>query len=419
MRIAIIGCGAAGATAAQFARKQDRKARITIYDDEGYGEYSKCALPLVISGELRWNEIVEYSPQWFKKFGIDYRHERVEKVDFDSMMVFGNGEKEYDRIIVATGAKAAIPFKSRNTFVLRDMKDAIEIRNKAMKSKKAIVIGGGLIGMEVAESLKLLGLDVTVLEYMPFILPNMLDEDMAKQLEKMIDGIEIKTGCKVEEVDGGIVHTNDGIYEADFSVVATGNRASVDICKPCKVKKAIIVDEYMQALENVYAAGDCTQIKDFFGNDFVVGLGTIAARQGRIAGINAAGGKEKMLPVIAAKTTKIFGIEIASVGLGEGKAAYNARYSANLLPEYMKNGKLMIKLLANEDGIVVGGQAIGKNASLYIDRLSYAIYNKMKVKELAWFENAYAPKVAPVFDAINIVSQSLYLKMRRKNGRNI
>jgi len=418
MKIAIIGCGAAGATAAQFARKQDRKARITIYDGEGYGEYSKCALPLVISGRLEWHEIVEYPPQWFKKFGIDYKHEKVRKINFDSMEVEADGIEEYDKIIIATGAEAAIPFKASNAFVLRNMEDAIAIREKALKSKNAIVIGAGLIGMEVAEALHEMGLNVKVLEYMPNIFPNMLDGDMARQLEKRID-IEIKTGCMVKEVDGGVVETKDGVYEADFVVIATGNRANVSICKKCNVKKGIIVDEYMKAMDNIYAAGDCTQIKDFFGNDFVVGLGTVAARQGRVAGINAAGGSEKILPVLAAKTTEIFGIELASVGLMEKNAAYHSRHAANLLPEYMKGEKILIKLLASDDEIVVGAQAIGKMATQYINRIAYAIYNRMKVKELAWFENAYAPKIAPVFDAINVVAQSLHLKMRRKNGGNI
>ncbi len=419
MKIAIIGCGAAGATAAQFARKQNRRAEITIYDNEGYGEYSKCALPLVISGELEWKDIIEYPPQWFERAGINYRHENVSRIDFDSMEVEGKDVIEYDKIIIATGAKAAIPFEVSGAYVLRDMEDAIKIRKAAMNSKKAIVIGAGLIGLEVAEALKTLGLEVLVLEYMDFVLPNMLDPDMASQLLKKLDGIEIKTGCMVKKVEGGYVETKEESYEGDVVVIATGNRASVDLCKGCEVKKGIVVDEYSKARENVYAAGDCTQIKDFFGNEMLVGLGTIAARQGRIAGINAAGGSERMLPPLASKTALLFGVEVASVGLTQNQATHYARHSANLLPEYMKGEKIVIKLMADEEGRVVGGQAIGKNASLYIDRIAYAIYNKMHVKELSWFENAYAPKVAPVFDAINVVSQALLLKMRRKNGRNI
>ena len=419
MKIAIIGCGAAGATAAQFARKQNRKAEITIYDNEGYGEYSKCALPLVISGELSWNDIVEYSPQWFERVGINYRHEEVEKIDFDSMEVHAKDVVEYDSIVVATGAKAAIPFEAKGAYVLRNMNDALAIKKAASNAKKAIIIGAGLIGMEVAEALKSLGLGVTILEYMQSILPNMIDADMASYLLNNIKGIDIKTGCRVKKVEDGYVETNEGDYEGDFVVIATGNRASVELCQNCMVERGIIVDEYCRVNDSIYAAGDCTQIKDFFGNDMLVGLGTIAARQGRVAGINAAGGNEKMLPVVSVKTALLFDIEIASVGVMQNHASYHARYSANLLPEYMKGDKIIIKLMASEDGIIVGGQAIGKNASLYIDRIAYAIYKKMHIKELAWFENAYAPKVAPVFDAINVTSQALLLKTRRKNGRNI
>ncbi len=417
MRIAIIGCGAAGATAAQFARKQNRKAEITIYDGEGYGEYSKCALPLVISGELSWDEVIEYSPQWFERTGINYRHEKVEKIDFDSMEVHAKDVVEYDSIVIATGAKVAIPFEAKGAYVLRNMDDALAIKKAATKAKKVIVIGAGLIGMEAAEALKSLGLDITVLEYMPSILPNMIDADMASYLLDNIKGIEIKTGCRVKKVEDGHVETMEGDYEGDIVVIATGNRASVELCKNCKIERGIVVDEYCRVDDNVYAAGDCTQIKDFFGNDMLVGLGTIAARQGRVAGINAAGGNEKMLPVVNIKTALLFGVEIASAGVMQNRAYYHAKYSANLLPEYMKGGKILVKLMTDENGTIIGGQAIGKNASLYIDRIACAIYKKMHIKELAWFENAYAPKVAPVFDAINVTSQALLLRMRRKNGR--
>jgi len=418
MKIAVIGCGAAGATAAQFARKHGKGARITIYDREGYGEYSKCALPMVISGELTPDEIVEYPPEWFRRAGIEYRNEEVEKIDMETMEVFAKDVVQYDSIIIATGAGAGIPFEAKGAYVLRNIEDAIAIRKRISKGGKAIVVGAGLIGMEVAEALKYAGMDVMVIEYMPSILPAMLDKDMASHVEKMIKGIEIKTGCKVSRVDGNVVEADD-IYEGDFVVISTGNKANTRLCKSCKIEKGIVVDEYSRVKDGIYAAGDCTQITDFFGNKINVGLGTIAVRQGRIAGMNAVGKNEKMIAPVWAKTTQIFGIEIASVGLLENNF-YRAKHSSNLLPEYMKGEKIMMKIIANEEGTVVGAQAAGKNASHYINRIAYAIYKKMHLKEIAWFENAYAPKIAPVFDTINLTSQSLLLQMRRKkNGKNI
>ena len=418
MKIAIIGCGAAGATAAQFARKYNRKAEITIYDNEGYGEYSKCALPYIISGELSWKDIIEYPPKWFEKMGMDYKNEEVKRINFDLMEVEGNDAIQYDKIVIATGAKPSSPFKAEGAFFLRNMKDAIEIRNIATKSKSAIVVGAGLIGMEVAESLMKIGIKTKILEYMPNILPNMIDEDVADYFLKKIN-IDVKTNCMVKKVENGFVETKDSSYEADFVVVATGNKSNVDLCKKCKINKGIIVDEYCKVMDGVYAAGDCSQIKDFFGNYIQVGLGSIATRQGRIAGINAAGGNEKLILPLNIKTTKIFGIEIASVGLMEKDSKFYSKHFGNLLPEYMKGDKILIKLMADENGVLVGAQSIGRNASLYIDKIAIAIYKKMHVEELSWFETAYAPKVSPVFDAINVACHSLQLKMRRKNERNI
>ena len=411
MKLAIVGCGAAGATAAQFARKYNRKASIVIFDNEGYGEYSKCALPMVISGELSSNDIIEYSPRWFKNAKIDYRNEEVHKIDFDSKIIEAGEEIEYDKIVIATGAVASIPFKMQGAYTLRNMKDAIEIKKIAEKSKKAIVIGAGLIGLEVAESLISLGLKVKILEYMPSILPAMIDEDVADYLLKKID-IDVETECRVKEVYNNIVEA-DETYEADFVVVATGNKASVEVCNKCRIEKGIVVDNNCKAMEDVYAAGDCTQIKDFFGRTMLVGLGSVATRQGMVAGINAAGGKEKLLPPLWAKTTKLFNVEIASVGLMEKDAKMHSKFIGNLLPVYMKGDKILIKLLADEDGVIVGAQAVGNGASLHINKIALAIYKKMKAKELSRIETIYAPKVAPVFDAVTIASQMIEAKMRK------
>ncbi|MCD6512782.1 MAG: FAD-dependent oxidoreductase [Thermoplasmata archaeon] len=408
MKILIVGSGAAGATAAQFARKFDRKAEITIFDEEGYGEYSKCALPMVILGEKEWNEIVEFSPEWFKKAGINYVNGRVDEVDFSSHIAISDGkEYEYDKLIIATGAKAAIPFKAAGHHVLRTMEDALRIREAAKKANNAIVIGAGLIGLEAAEALHKMGIKVKVLEYMPQILPSMLDRDMADYVEKNID-VEVRTGVRVKAVEDGIVEADDD-YSADMIIVATGNRASSHICPVCKINKGIVVDERCMAYEDTYAIGDCSEVIDFFGNSVVVGLGSIAVKQGIVAGINAAGGDEKLLPPVWAKTTKIFGMEIASVGMLEG---ISAKYNGSTLPEYMDGSKLVVKLFGDGNQIT-GAEIAGDGAALHINKLILSIYKGMSAKELASMETAYAPVVAPAIDAITIAAQLLDRKMRR------
>jgi len=405
-RIAVVGCGAAGGTAAQFARKAARDAEIVIYDGEGYGQYSKCALPYVVRGMLEAESIVEFSPEWFRKQRIDYRNERV-NVDLEARVIEGR-EESFDAIIVATGAMPASPFPAEGAYFLRSMEDALKIRKKALEAKDAIIIGAGLIGMELAESFHEMGLRVRVLEYMPFILPAMLDADMASMVRKSID-VEIKTSCRVEGVEGKAV-VADEEYRADIVVVAAGNVPVV-----LERKEAIKVNLKCETgIEGVYAAGDCTSMEDFFGRRINVGLGSIATRQGRVAGINAAGGNEEMLPPVMPRTTKIFGMEIASVGLLEREAegAITAKYAGKDLPHYMEGERIIIKMVADEEGKILGCQAVGKGAAKIIDRVAVAIYKGMDIKEMARMENAYAPVVAPTFDALSIVCGMIERKLK-------
>lgn len=405
MKIVIIGCGAGGGTSAQFARKTNRNAEITLYDREGYGQYSKCALPFVLSGR-EWKEIVEFPPEWFKKNGIEYKNEEIYKINFESRTVEGEKEEEFDVLILASGAEPYSPFLAEDVYFFRTIKDAIEVKNVALKSERAIVVGAGLVGLEVAESLFNIGINVTVLEYMPYILPSMLDKDMADYVMKKIP-VEIKLNCKVERAEGKKVFADEE-YKADFVIVATGNKPNSFDEKPIKV------DERCMAFENVYACGDCTQIKDFFGRYVNVGLGSISARQGRVAGINAGGGNECMIPPLFSKTTKIFGIEIASTGLlsNEIDGIY-ARYAGKDLPHYMEGEEIVVKIVADKEGKIVGCQAIGRGASKIIDRIALAIYNEMNAGEISRIENAYAPSVAPTFDAVEIACEMIERKLKR------
>ncbi|MBC7081209.1 MAG: FAD-dependent oxidoreductase [Thermoplasmatales archaeon] len=400
MKIVIVGGGSAGATAAQFAKKTNRKAEVVLFDKEGMGLYSRCALPYVISG-MDWKKIVELTRSDFEKMGISYRNEEIKRIDIDARIVEGEKEEEFDKLIIASGAKPSCPFKAENAYFLRNLNDAIEIRRIALNAKSAIVIGAGLVGIEIAEALKKIGIEVKILEYMPNILPNMLDKDVADYLMKKI-GLDIVLNYKVEEVQGGEVFGEEN-YKSDFTVIATGNKPNGII------KDVIDVDEKCYFREDIYSAGDCTKVKDFFGRAINVGLGSIAVRQGMVAGINSAGGNESLIPPLFSKTTKVFGIEIASVGL-MGSEGVSAKYIGKDLPNYMEGEEFLIKLVA-KDGKIAGAQAVGRGAAKVIDRVAVAIYARMRVKDFAKIENAYAPSVAPVFDCLAIVSNILQRKV--------
>ena len=222
--IVIIGCGAGGGTAAQFARKTDRKSTITIFEKDRYPQYSKCGLPYAISGQIpKFKDLIEFSEDWFKKERIDLLLEtRVDKIDVKKQIVIakkGNTsiEKSYSRLIITAGAQPIIPpIKNiqkngriiNEVHTLRTIDDGKKIALGLKKGKKATIVGVGLIGLEIADSFYKKGIDVTKVEALPNILENTLDNDMCEPvLKELHEKIKLYTNhiaTKVEEKNGTI-----------------------------------------------------------------------------------------------------------------------------------------------------------------------------------------------------------------------
>jgi len=419
MNLVIVGCGAAGATAAQFARKNDRKAEIKIFEKGKYPEYSKCALPLVISGELSPESVIEFGEEWFEKSNIElHLNTEVSSIDFDRRVVTTpDGEEKYDSLIIATGASPFSPVKPEGrTYFLRSLDDAVAIRKEAERSKKAVVVGAGLIGLEVAEALVKIGIDVTVLEFMPDLLLTMVDRDVARIVRERIgNDVEMLFGHRVTEIKEGErmeVAAVDGegrevTIKCDFVIVAAGNRANAGIAGNLSSDgRAIDVNERCEtSVENVYAVGDCTRYRDILGNDIQVGLGSVAVRQGIVAGTNAVGGNRTMPPLVNARTTKIFGIEIAAAGPLNMEHTLTGKFNGSTLPEYMGGEEIFIKVHADKKGRILGAQAVGPGAAQRIDRFSLAINTGLTLEQFMEAETSYAPVVAPVIDASYIACE--------------
>ena len=214
--IVIIGCGAAGGTAAQFARKTDRKSKITVFEKGKYSQHSKCGLPYYISGDIpNIENLIEFSEDWFRKANIGlHLNTTVEKIDLSKKIVSAkNGnksiEKPYDSLIIATGCKAKVPpiknveeSLGNGSYVLRTITDAKKIFSEIKKAKKAVIIGAGFIGLELADSLYKKGLEVIVIEALSDILPNTLDTDMSSILrEKIPKNISFFTNYLATEIN--------------------------------------------------------------------------------------------------------------------------------------------------------------------------------------------------------------------------
>jgi NADH oxidase (H2O2-forming) len=447
--IVIIGCGAGGGTAAQFARKTDRKTEITIFEKTKYPQYSKCGIPYAISGKIpKICDLIEFDENWFKKQKIDlHLNTNVEKIDFKKKIVYGKKrgqiiQKYFTKLIICTGSKPFIPqiknINCKGVFVVRTIDDAKKIQNRTKKSKTATIIGAGLIGLEMADNLCKIGLKINVIEVLPNILATTLDEDIAKILsDKILSDVKIYTNTLATKVNSlndsiksiSIKDKKTGVekeIKTDILIVAAGTHPDVLLAEKirCKIGKTggIVVNEKSETnIKNVYAVGDCTEYINFVDNKPVsVGLGSIVVRQAIAAGINAAGGKYKLPKgLLLTFTSNLFDLELAGVGLKsnllEKDTFLISKYTGISLPKYYPGGKpITVKVITDLKGKILGAQAIGDKAAQRIDTFACAILAGLNVETIKKLETAYAPPVAPTLDAETLACDIASLKLLHK-----
>jgi NADH oxidase (H2O2-forming) len=458
-QIIIIGCGAGGGTSGQFARKTDRTASITIFEKGPYPQYSKCGLPYAIAGTIpAFPDLIEFSEDWFRKEHIDIHLETsVESIDIQRRRVIAKKgteqiEKEFDSLILATGAYPWIPSIQniqkngqlmKGIHVLRTIKDGQAILAQIKKDRKATIVGAGLIGLEMADTLYKKGMKVTVVEALPTILANTLDEDMIEPvlqvLQEKISVYINHMAIRVEEHQGSIsaviiknnITGEEKVIDTHLLIIATGTKPEISLAKTigCTIGKTggIQVNEQAQtSVKNVYAVGDCTEYKDFVTKEpLCIGLGSIVVRQGIAAGINAAGGTYALPSgVLLTRTSEFFGMEIAAAGpVKQGiinRSLVAGKYKGFSLPAYFPGkNPIIIKVGADEKtGHIVAAQAVGSNAAQRINTLACAILGKMTIDEFRNLETAYAPPIAPTLDAVTLACDVVALKLSRKR-RNL
>ncbi len=446
MEILIIGGGAAGLKAASRARRKDAEASITVVDAGKYPSIGRCGLPYYVGGlvheidnlrETTYGAVRDES--YFKRLkNIDVltltRAVEIDRERRTVKIVKQGGEEDelnYDYLVIATGAKPVRPpiegIDSDGVVTLFNPEDAEKIIEMWEEgAEKAVIIGAGLIGLESAEALKNLDMEVTVIEMLDRVAPNLLDREIAALVEQHLKekGVRVMTNTKVEKIlseDGKVtgVVANGKEIPAEIVVVATGVRPNVELAEKAGLKigetGAIWVNEYMQTSdERIYAGGDCVETTNLItGRKVIAPFGDVANKQGRVIGENITGGKERFPGVYGTCVFKAFDFTVAGTGLNEAQAKEaGIDYLTVLAPgpdraHYYPAARYIRLKLIVEKGTwkVIGAQATGMGeVAKRIDVISMAIQAGMTIDQLSHVDLAYAPPYSPALDPVIVAA---------------
>ena len=447
MKVVIIGGVAGGATAAARLRRLDENADIVVFEKTGYISYANCGLPYYIGGVIEDEaELTLQTPASFwQRFRIDMRvNHEVIKIDSDRKtvevrnLISGNVfEESYYKLLISTGAspvKPELPGMDDERFLsLRTVEDTFKIRKYVddNKPKSAVIIGGGFIGVEVAENLREMGMDVTIVQR-PDQLMNPFDRDMASFIhgEMRRHGVELKLGRNVEGFERSAVGKEDSGYEmikvllddgsyinTDMVVLAIGVVPDSQLAKEAGletgIKGSIVVNDRMETSKpDIYAVGDAVEVKHFItGQKALISLAGPANKQGRIAADNICGGDSVFKGSQGSSVIKIFDMTAASTGINEKTAKaqgidYDKVYLAPMSHAgYYPGGSLMSMKVIFEKGTykLLGAQITGyEGVDKRIDVLATAMHAGLSALCLKDLDLAYAPPYSSAKDPVNM-----------------
>jgi NADPH-dependent 2,4-dienoyl-CoA reductase/sulfur reductase-like enzyme len=433
-RVVVIGAVAAGTTAAAKAKRTNPDLEVILLERASHISYGACGLPYFIGGMIpSADALIARTPAEFRQRGVDVRTQhKVLEIDAsnNSLRVADLEAAEeyslpYDYLVVATGA---VPFRPPlpglglpGVFALRTLADGLALHNalKNRPPKSVVIVGGGYIGLEMAEAFRALNLPVTIVEIAPQLMVN-LDEEMSELVlaEVKHKGVRVLLNdglvrCEgSDHVDRVITQHND--IPADLVLLAVGVRPNTKLAEQAGLKlgagKAIAVDEHMRtSVEGIYAAGDCAEtVHQVTGEKTYIPLGSTANKQGRVAGANVAGMANTFEGVVGTAVAKVFDLQVARTGLTEreavakGFAVHSQRINALDRAHYFPAGtRLDVELVMDQESRrLLGAQLVGaQGAAKRIDVLAAALYGGMTVDDLTRLDYSYAPPYASVWDA--------------------
>lgn len=446
-RIVIIGSGAAGMTAASSARAADKDAEITVFTSEGHVSYSPCAIPFVLEGKIEsFDSIIMHDPAFYRQErGIDVRTgTRVRSVDTDTrVVVLSDGSNHpYDSLVLAAGGTVFVPpvegADLPGVFKVRFIQDGMDIQKALPSVRSAVVAGAGVIGLEMAVALRRAGKEVTVVEMFPQVIPRICDPDMAKEVQEHCEelGVKFIMGTPLGAIKGSgkVASVLVGKTEVpcEMVIMSTGVRANLELPNAMGLEigplGAVRVSPTLQPyrkgrlVKDIYLAGDIVMCQSAaVPGPTMSQLGSTAVRQGRVAGINAAGGYAAFPAVLSPWVSQIGEIQVGGTGLSTGLADYYGLEIAEghgtglTCARYYPGGKrLTVKMIADrETHRLLGAQVVaGEDVNGRINWLTAAIMKGTTAEEfVSSFENAYCPPTSMVKDPVNLAAEDLVTRL--------
>jgi NADPH-dependent 2,4-dienoyl-CoA reductase/sulfur reductase-like enzyme len=439
-RLVVIGGDAGGMTAAANARKLDGDLHIVALEKSSWVSYSACGIPYLVAGDVdRVEDLVARTPQEFRdrnRIDVRLKHEAM-AIDPDAGQIEVRDHEHgrtvrlpYDQLVIATGAHPRRPdipgINGESVLGVQTLADAQRLLERAQRAnpKSVVVVGGGYIGLEMAEAFVRRGAGVTVVDSSPEIMGS-LDPDMGALVRAAMvrTGIEVRCGVRVVAFEPGAVQLDGGdSIAADLVILGLGVDPNTDLAEAAGVELGVqgsirVNQRQQSSIANIWAAGDCCESFHLVSRQpTYIALGTIANRQARVAGINLGGGYATFPGVVGTGVAKLCATEIARTGLSEREASAAgleyvvARIEATTRAGYFPGAKpIIVKLLAERrTGRLLGAQIVGEEgAGKRIDAMAVALTAGMTAEDLISTDLAYAPPFSPLWDPVQVAARKV------------
>lgn len=406
--------------------------------------YSACGMPYYMADEehVPRKLLVARTPDQFKRDGIDVRiRHKVEGVDAKAGAVeitnLESGRtwsESFDQLLIATGGEPIEPpipvaDDAPPVVTLRSLSDMDRIRQMAGKYERVVIVGGGYIGLEMAETFHALGKQIILAELAARLLPN-FEPSVAETVQAHLEGhgVALHLGTGVAEItSSGVRLDSDEEIQADLVLMAVGLRPSTELAQQAGVKLgatgAITTDAGMHTnVERIFAAGDCTEVRHYVSDKLIwLPLGDVANRQGRVAGENIAGGDAAFSGVLGTAIFKVFDLAVATTGLNEAQAREagfdpaSCQVTAPSRARYMPTCRQLDLLLVGDkaSGRLLGCQAVGEDgADKAIDTIAAGLWGNLTADDMSEIDLAYAPPYSPVISPVQVAAEVLRKKLR-------